>query len=60
MKLSFLPGKLFLESADDGSVHVTLNGEEIFCTRSRRAGRDQVQRVAAGNGAPLPAAGAFR
>jgi hypothetical protein len=37
VKLSFLPGKLFLESADDGSVHVTLNGEEIFCTRSRRA-----------------------
>jgi len=37
MKLSFLPGKLFLDSADDGFLRITLNGEEILRTRSQRA-----------------------
>ncbi|HLI30790.1 MAG TPA: hypothetical protein VKV79_06805 [Terriglobia bacterium] len=30
MKLSFLPGKLFLDSTDDGYLRIALNGEEIF------------------------------
>jgi len=37
MKLSFFPGKLFLDSAGDGSLRITLNGEEMFRTQSRRA-----------------------
>ena len=37
MKLSFFPGKLFLESAEDGTHRVTLNGEEVLRTRSERA-----------------------
>ncbi len=37
MKLSFFPGQLFLDSADDGTLRVTLNGEEVLCTRSKRA-----------------------
>jgi hypothetical protein len=37
MKLSFLPGNLFLNSADDGSLIISLNGEEIFRTRSQKA-----------------------
>jgi Lon protease-like protein len=37
MKLSFLPGKLLLQPADDGSLRITVNGEEIFRTRSQRA-----------------------
>jgi hypothetical protein len=37
MKLSFLPGNLFLNSADDGSLTIFLNGQEIFRTRSRKS-----------------------
>ena len=37
MKLSFLPGNLFLDSADDGSLRISLNGEEIFRTRFQKA-----------------------
>ena len=37
MKLSFLPGQLFLDVAGDGSFRVTLSGEEVLHTRSRRA-----------------------
>lgn len=37
MKLSFLPGKLFLESVQDGTVKVTLDGREVFSSRSERA-----------------------
>ena len=37
MKLSFFPGQLFLDSADDGALRVTLNGEEVLRTRSERA-----------------------
>jgi hypothetical protein len=37
VKLSFLPGKLFLDSAEDGCVRVTLDGQELLRTRSKRA-----------------------
>jgi Lon protease-like protein len=37
MKLSFFPGQLFLESTEDGTHRVTLNGEEVLRTRSERA-----------------------
>lgn len=37
MKLSFLPGKLFLDPCDDGSLRVTLDGQQVFRTRSQRA-----------------------
>lgn len=37
MKLSFLPGNLFLDSTGDGSLRVTLNGEEVLTTRSKKA-----------------------
>jgi hypothetical protein len=37
MKLSFLPGKLYLDPAEDGSLRITLDGEEVFRTRSERA-----------------------
>ena len=37
MKLSFFPGKLFLDSVDDGTLRLTLNGEEVLRTRSKRA-----------------------
>jgi hypothetical protein len=37
MKLSFLPGRLFLDSADDGSLRITLEGKEVLRTRSQRA-----------------------
>ena len=36
MKLSFLPGALYLESADDGSFWLTLDGEEVLRTNSQR------------------------
>lgn len=36
MKLSFLPGKLFLGSTEDGYVTVTLDGQELLHTRSKR------------------------
>lgn len=37
MKVSFFPGQLFLDSANDGTLYVTLNGEEILRTRSEKA-----------------------
>ena len=37
MKLSFFPGQLFLDTAEDGALRVTLNGEEVLRTRSKRA-----------------------
>jgi hypothetical protein len=37
MKLSFVPGNLFLDSAEDGSLRIVLEGQEIFRTRSQRA-----------------------
>lgn len=37
MKLSFFPGRLFLDSANDGTLRLTLNGEEVLRTRSKRA-----------------------
>lgn len=37
MKLSFFPAQLFLDSAEDGTLRVTLNGEEVLRTRSKRA-----------------------
>lgn len=37
MKLSFFPGKLFLESAEDGTHRVILDGQEALRTRSERA-----------------------
>jgi hypothetical protein len=36
MKLSFLPGGLHLDSAEDGFFRVTLGGREILRTRSQR------------------------
>ncbi|MGH9412610.1 MAG: hypothetical protein ACRD0Y_02615 [Terriglobales bacterium] len=38
MKLSFAPGKLYLSTGEDGALHLSLDGEEIFCTRSQKAG----------------------
>jgi hypothetical protein len=35
MKLSFLPGNLFLDS--DGSLRIMINGKEVLRTRSRKA-----------------------
>lgn len=37
MKLSFLPGALYLETAEDGRIRVTLDSQEILLTRSERA-----------------------
>lgn len=37
MKLAFLPGELFLKQSEDGAYRVTLQGQEILCTRSRKA-----------------------
>jgi hypothetical protein len=37
LKLSFFPGQLFLDSANDGSLRITLKGNEVFSTRSQRA-----------------------
>jgi len=37
MKLSFLPGNLFLDSTADGWLHVTLDGQDVLKTRSQRA-----------------------
>lgn len=36
MKLAFLPGELFLNQSEDGSYRITLQGQEISCTRSQR------------------------
>lgn len=43
MKLSFFPGKLFLDSAKDGTHRVTLDGKEVLCTRSERAAAAKFQ-----------------
>jgi hypothetical protein len=37
MKLSFLPGELYLDSAEDGHFRVTLQGREILRTISQKA-----------------------
>ena len=37
MKLSFLPGALFLTQTEDGTYSVTLEGQEILRTRSQRS-----------------------
>ena len=37
MKLSFLPGKLFLQTIAQGSFQVTVDGHEVISTRSRKA-----------------------
>lgn len=37
MKLSFLPGALFLNRSDDGTYLLTVEGEEILRTKSQRA-----------------------
>jgi hypothetical protein len=37
MKMSFMPGKMFLESEADGTVRVTVNGEEVYRGRSERS-----------------------
>jgi predicted metalloendopeptidase len=36
MKLAFLPGDLHLTQADDSFYQVTVHGQEIFRTRSKR------------------------
>lgn len=36
MKLSFLPGALFLSRVDDGTYSVTVEGQEILRTKSQR------------------------
>ncbi len=37
MKLSFFPAKLFLESDENGSLRITLDGKEVFHTRSEQS-----------------------
>lgn len=37
MNLSFLPGDLHLSTSESGMFVVTLAGEEILCTKSRRS-----------------------
>lgn len=37
MKLSFLPGELYLESAEDGHFHVTLQGRVVLRASSQKA-----------------------
>ena len=37
MKLSFFPGKLFLDRSNDGFLRISLDGQEVFQTRSERA-----------------------
>jgi hypothetical protein len=37
LKLSFLPGRLFLETAPDGALQITMDGNVILRTRSERA-----------------------
>lgn len=37
MKLSFLPGELYLEAGSDGLYRIRMNGQEVFCTRSKRS-----------------------
>jgi hypothetical protein len=36
MKLSFLPGQLFLDSAEDGQYRLVMRGEEVIRTRSQK------------------------
>ena len=36
MKLSFLPGDLYLSKNEQGRYVVTLSGQEIICTKSQR------------------------
>lgn len=37
MNLSFLPGDLHLKKREDGTFAVTMSGEEILATKSKRA-----------------------
>jgi hypothetical protein len=37
MKMSFLPGELHLTQAQDGAYVITMQGEEIFNTRSQNS-----------------------
>ncbi len=35
MKLSFYPGQLFLDMAEDGEIQVTVGGQEVLRTKSQ-------------------------
>lgn len=41
MNLSFLPGDLHLRNNDDGTFVVTMAGEQILATKSKRAAIDK-------------------
>jgi hypothetical protein len=43
VKLSFFPGKLFLDCDEDGTHRVTLEGKEVLRTRSQRAAAAKFQ-----------------
>ena len=45
MKLSFLPGALFLDKAEDGTYIVTLEGQEILRTKSKRTAVAQFSKL---------------
>lgn len=45
MKLSFLPGALFLSRADDGTYLVTVEGQEILRTKSQRVAVAQFSKL---------------
>ena len=45
MKLSFLPGALFLNRMEDGTYVVTVEGQEIVRTKSQRTAVAQFSKV---------------
>ncbi len=45
MKLSFLPGALFLNRVEDGTYVVTVEGQEVVRTRSQRAAVTQFSKL---------------
>ncbi len=45
MKLSFLPGALLLNKAEDGAYLVTVEGQEVLRTKSQRAAVAQFSKL---------------
>jgi hypothetical protein len=45
MKLSFLPGALFLSRTDDGTFLVTVEGQEVLRTKSQRTAVAQFSKL---------------
>ena len=55
MKMSFLPGQLYLDQSDDGIYRITISAYEVFSSRSSRAAIAKFNEIRAETEAKFPA-----